>query len=253
MLADTHCHIHDTELYERTAGVEAYKRGLEAGVSRILCIGTSIESSRQAVEFAHNRPGCYAVVGVHPHDSKAGYAEIENILQARHETVVGVGEIGLDYYYNNSPRKEQIDALEQQLQWAKDYKLPVSFHVRDAFTDFWPILANFPGTNGVLHSFTDTQDSLTRALEKGLYIGLNGISTFTKDPEQQRVFDAVPLEKLLLETDAPFLTPVPHRGTVNEPAFVRSVADYHAKRRGIDYEQFARTTSTNASTLFSLK
>jgi len=218
----------------------------------MLCIGTNEVSSREAVEFAENHPSSFAVVGVHPHDAKDGIAYIEQILKDDHKKVVGIGEIGLDYYYNHSPKDVQIAALEQQLQWAVDYMLPVSFHVRGAFADFWPVLQNFPGARGVLHSFTDTSESLERGLSQGLYVGINGISTFTKDEAQRSMYDSIPLEKILLETDAPFLTPAPHRGKVNEPAFVRHVADYHAKRRGMQTEAFARVTSTNASTLFAL-
>jgi len=252
MYTDTHCHIHETELYERSAAVDAYARARQADVSTMLCIGTTETSSEQAIEFAAVHPGCFAIVGVHPHDVKNGYTKVAELLQANHSTVVGVGEIGLDYYYNNSPRDTQIAALEQQLQWAHDFELPVSFHVRDAFPDFWPILANFPQTRGVVHSFTDNAENLEQALSRGLYIGLNGISTFTKDYKQQRMYDSIPLDRILLETDAPFLTPAPHRGKVNEPAFVRHIAAYHANRRDIDGETFARTTSTNASALFSV-
>ena len=252
MYTDTHCHIHETELYERSAAVDAYTRARQADVSTMLCIGTNETSSEQAIEFAAAHPGCFAVVGVHPHDVKNGYAKVAELLQANHSTVVGVGEIGLDYYYNNSPRDAQITALEQQLQWAHDFKLPVSFHVREAFSDFWPILANFPKTRGVVHSFTDNAENLEEALSRGLYVGLNGISTFTKNHSQQDMYDSIPLDKILLETDAPFLTPAPHRGKVNEPAFVRHIAAYHANRRDIDGEMFARTTSTNASALFSV-
>jgi len=142
--------------------------------------------------------------------------------------------------------------LEEQLQLAIDYGLPVSFHVRSAFDDFWPIFSNFYGLRGVLHSFTDNQANLEKGLSEGLYIGVNGISTFTKDESQRRLFSTIPLEKMLLETDAPFLTPTPHRGKVNEPAFVRNVAEYHAAQRGVELEHLARVTSTNASQLFSI-
>lgn len=248
MFIDSHCHIHDREFFPENRE-DVYRRSVDADV-QMLSVGTSQDDSRAAVDFVQNRPATWAIVGVHPHDTKNGWQGIEQILKNKHQKVVGVGEIGLDYFYNNSPRGTQIKALEQQLQWAHDYHLPVSFHVREGYQDFWPIIANFPDIRGVLHSFTDTIATLERALSTGLYIGVNGISTFARD--KQTMFDAIPLEKMLLETDAPFLTPVPHRGTVNEPAFVRNVAEYHARRRGVELEHLARVTSANARALFAL-
>jgi TatD DNase family protein len=250
MLIDTHCHIHESQFFE-TDREDVYRRAIGAGV-KMLCIGTSEQHSREAIEFTERHAGTWAVVGVHPHDVKDGYGYIEQILKDKSEEVVGVGEIGLDYFYTNSPKDIQKKALEQQLQWALEHDKPVSFHVRDAFDDFWPIFHNFPGLKGVLHSFTDSAANLEKALGEGLYIGVNGISTFTKDESQRAMFDAIPLTHMLLETDAPFLTPAPHRGKVNEPAFVRHVAEYHAKRRAVELEHLARVTSANAKTLFSL-
>ena len=248
MFVDTHCHIHESGFYvdDREA---VYQRALDAGV-RMICIGTTEKFSAEAIEFVNTHDDTYATVGVHPHDSKEGWEKIGDLLAMHPKKLVGIGEIGLDYFYDNSPRDTQIKALEAQLQWAIDYGLPVSFHVRDAYDDFWPIFANFPGLRGVLHSFTDSVGNLEKALSKGLFIGVNGISTFAKD--KAAMFDAVPLENMLLETDAPFLTPVPHRGKVNEPAFVRNVAEYHAERRGVELEHLARVTSANASKLFSI-
>ncbi len=249
---DTHCHIHESALFDVAMVDDALNAATEADVSKIIGVGTNIKSSIEAVELADRIAFCYAIVGVHPHDSKDGVDYIEQILKKHSKKVVGVGEIGLDYFYAHSPKPAQYKALEQQLEWATEYDLPVSFHVRDAFDDFWSIFANFPGVKGVLHSFTDNAQNLERGLSEGLYIGLNGISTFTKDETQRQLFDSIPLERILLETDAPFLTPPPHRGKVNEPAFVRHVAEYHAKRRGVELEHLARVTSANASTLFSL-
>jgi TatD DNase family protein len=144
-------------------------------------------------------------------------------------------------------------ALEAQIEVALHHDLPIIFHVREAFDDFWPIFDKYPGIRGELHSFTDSQENLAKALERGLYIGVNGISTFTKDEAQKAMFDAIPLDRLLLETDAPFLTPTPFRGKINEPAYVRNIAQYHAERRGISVEEIARVTSQNAKVLFALQ
>lgn len=251
MLIDTHCHIHDKEFFPDNRE-DVYNRSIEAGVS-LACVGTSQSDSVQAIKFAELHDNTWAVVGVHPHDAKDGWGEIETLIKQGSKKLIGVGEIGLDYFYDNSPRDIQIKALEQQLQWAVDNNLPVSFHVRDAYDDFWPIFDNFKNLRGVLHSFTDTIHQAEQALSRGLYIGVNGISTFTKDISQQAMFDSIPLGNMLLETDAPFLTPVPYRGKVNEPALVRSVAQYHADRRGITLDDISTVTSKNAEELFHLK
>lgn len=250
MLVDSHCHIHDVQFYP-TDREPVYKRAVEASVEMIL-VGTSESDSRAAVEFAANHDHVWAVVGVHPHDTKDGWSDIGKILKEKPNKLVGIGEIGLDYFYNNSPRDVQIEALEQQLQWASDYNLPISFHVRDAFDDFWPIFNNFTGLRGVLHSFTDTASTLEEAFKRDLYIGVNGISTFTKNPEQRELFMSLPVERMLLETDAPFLTPLPYRGRVNEPAYVRQVAEYHASVRGESVEKIIDLTTKNARALFAL-
>lgn len=248
MLIDTHCHIHESN-YPLDIG-DVMTRARHHGVNQMICIGTNEQSSKEAVEFAHNHEHVYAAIGVHPHDTKDGYTAIEPLFS--NPNVVAVGEIGLDYFYTHSPREVQIQALETQIQMALDYNKPIIFHVREAFDDFWPIFDNFSGIKGELHSFTDTKEQLERALARGLYVGVNGISTFTKDEAQKEMFATIPIERLLLETDAPFLTPVPFRGKVNEPAFVRSVAEHHAKIRGLSLDEIATVTTANATALFAL-
>ena len=249
MLVDSHCHIHDVQFYPE-GPEDVYAKAIAADVV-MLCVGTSERDSRDAVTFASNHDSAWAIVGVHPHDSKEGWQDIGRLLSDQPAKVVGVGEIGLDYFYDNSPREIQIQALEAQLQWAVDYGLPVSFHVREAYEDFWPIFDNFTGVIGVLHSFTDTSATLEQALGRGLYIGVNGISTFTKDATQQMMFRQIPLERMLIETDAPFLTPKPFRGKVNEPAFVKHVAEFHAYERNLSLQEVAKATTTNARELFA--
>ncbi len=248
MLVDTHCHIHESDYSLDSSEVVA--RAVEAGVTKMICVGTSIESSRQAIDFAHGSDTIFASIGVHPHDTKDGFAI--DALSGRSQNIVAVGEIGLDYFYTHSPKEVQIKALKTQIVVALKYNLPIIFHVRDAFDDFWPIFDQYPGIRGELHSFTDTKENLDEALKRGLYIGVNGISTFTKDAAQQAMYDSIPLDRLLLETDAPFLTPNPFRGKVNEPAYVRNIAEYHAKRRGISVDQVAKATTANAHALFAL-
>jgi len=235
-LIDSHCHLHDTDFFTDNRE-QFYKETVEANIGMI-CVGTDQRSSCQAVEFAVNHESSWAAIGVHPHDTKDGWGDVKTLLENKTENspIVAIGEIGLDYYYNNSPRETQIEGLEAQLQMAIDYNLPVSFHVRDGakdqpsvWDDFWPIFDNFHGLRGVLHSFTDTRDNLEKGFSRNLYVGLNGISTFTKDQLQKELFASIPLERLLLETDAPFLTPAPFRGNINKPEYVRLVAEYWAK------------------------
>jgi len=247
-MIDTHCHIHESDYPLPVDDVIA--RATADDVTEYICIGTSEESSRRAIAFAKEYDNAYAVVGVHPHDTKDGYEEIAGLADT--PGVVGIGEIGLDYFYTHSDRQTQMDAFRAQLKVAEERNLPVSFHVRDAFDDFWPIFESFEEVRGVLHSFTDSPENLEKALKKGLYIGVNGISTFTKDEKQQAMYDSIPLGRLLLETDAPFLTPHPFRGKINEPAYVKLVAEYHAARRGISLEEITVATTANARALFAL-
>lgn len=249
MLVDTHCHIH--EPYELPIQ-EVLERAREDGVTEMICVGTSEESSEQAIKFSEQYEGIYAAIGVHPHDTKDGYARVAQLAGTSNK-LVAVGEIGLDYFYTHSPREMQIEALKAQLDVAVKHNLPVIFHVREAFDDFWPIFDSYEGIRGVLHSYTDSKANLDIALEKGLYIGVNGISTFTKDEAQKQMFDAIPLDRLLFETDAPFLTPTPYRGKINQPAYVSVIAQYHAERRGLSLKEIAEASTRNARALFSLK
>jgi TatD DNase family protein len=249
MLIDTHCHIHEDDYPLPTQEVIA--RANEAGVRKLICVGTSVISSKEALIFASKHENTWASIGVHPHDTKDGYDEIEK-LASTSKKIVAIGEIGLDYFYSHSPREVQLQALEDQIKVALQHDLPIIFHVREAFDDFWPLFDKYPTIRGELHSFTDTKMNLDKALSRGLYIGANGISTFTKDEAQKEMFDSIPLDRLLFETDAPFLTPAPFRGKVNEPAFVRNIAQYHANRRGISIDAIASATTANAEKLFAI-
>ena len=246
MLVDTHCHIHESNYPHDPA--DTLHRAHAAGVSDVVVVGTSEQSSQEAIMFTRQHEHVYASVGVHPHDTKDGY---EAIFALNPADFHAVGEIGLDYFYTHSPKELQQQALAEQLQFAADHDKPVIFHVREAFADFWPIFDSFSSIRGVLHSFTDTSANLNEALRRGLYIGVNGISTFTKDSSQLELFDHIPSERILFETDAPFLTPKPFRGSINEPAFVRLVAEFHADRRNLSLEELATTSSANARELFA--
>ena len=251
---DTHCHIHEDNYpdAEQTLG-----RAKEKGIHRLVCVGTDEKTSAEAVEFAKKHENVWASVGLHPHDAKAGLAAVEKLeeLIIKYKNVhvgkiAAIGECGLDYFYTHSPRETQIEMLEAQLNLASRHGLPVIFHVREAFDDFWPIFDNFSGIKGVLHSFTDTQVNLDHALKRELFVGVNGISTFTKDENQRAMFASIPVTNLLFETDSPFLTPVPHRGMVNEPAFITHIAHHIANLQAINLEELSRATERNATKLF---
>jgi TatD DNase family protein len=246
MLIDTHCHIHDSA-YPLDAE-HVLQRAHEAGVAKMICVGTDQKSTKEAAEFAMGRSDVFYSIGVHPHETKDGWEEIAKYADG----AVAVGEIGLDYFYTHSPKEVQIRGLEWQIDLALTHDLPIIFHVREAFEDFWPIFDNFHGIRGVVHSFTDTVQHRDEALKRGLFIGVNGISTFTKDKDQQEMFATIPLNRLLLETDAPFLTPTPFRGKVNEPAFVRHITEHQARIRDLPYEQIAAITTANAESLFAI-
>jgi len=247
---DTHTHPH----------MPGYKKDIPdffleakaAHVNTVICVGTDVADSRRAVDFAAQHTGAYASIGLHPHEATHGVGAVDELkLLFTQPQVVAIGECGLDYYYENSPKTDQKQVLRAQLTLAQELGLPVIFHVRDAFADFFEIYDDFKDISGVVHSFSTNRDVLNACLERGLYIGLNGIMTFTRDEDQLQAAREVPLEYLLLETDAPFLTPTPYRGTVNHSAHIKTVADFLAKLRGESVEEIAQATTHNARALFT--
>ena len=270
-LTDTHCHIHESgdisegdtdptrQRWFKLGNLppqELAKRAREQNVSRLICVGCTLADSQKAISFAQTQEGVWASIGLHPHEAKR-YASDQKALDtfaalAAQPKVVAVGECGLDYFYNNSPAPQQAAMLRFQIELALRHNLPMIFHVREAFDDFWPIFDSYKGIRGVIHSFSATQQDLVEILKRDLYVGLNGIMTFTKNEEQLAAAKAVPLNRLLLETDAPFLTPAPDRGTICEPKHVRTVAEYLAKLRGESLEAIAQATTHNAQVLFDL-
>lgn len=252
---DTHTHLHDTEFFADDRE-KVYEQSRAAGVTMI-CVGTDVRSSQEAVAFARSHADCYAVVGIHPHEAKdSDVAQIRSLLESElvqpSSPIIGIGEIGLDYFYEHSPPDIQRRVLREQLALAREFDLPVSFHVRESFDDFWPIYDEFSGIRGVLHSFTDTQQHLDEGFRRGLYVGINGISTFTKDEQQLKLYRDAPLERIVLETDAPFLTPKPFRGKMNIPAYVELVAKHQAALKGVTLEEVAAQTTVNARKLFGI-
>lgn len=268
-LFDTHCHIQSAGLAigERSTRdtwakspdntvAAIVERASEAGVENMICVGCDLADSELAINAAQDFENLYASIGLHPHEAQhyAGRPDLLSTfsLLATAPKVIAVGECGLDFFYEHSPRDAQIEILEFQLDLAQKHDLPVIFHVRQAFDDFWPILANFQGIRGVLHSYTDNVPNLQKALSQGLYIGVNGIATFAKQPEQRAMYQAIPIDSLVLETDAPFLTPVPFRGTICEPKHIAVTASFLAELRGVTTADITETTTRNAHKLFSV-
>ena len=268
-LVDTHCHIQSigagkgerttSELWANAHDLKAdevISEAVELGVTKMICVGCDLADSQLAIDFVQDRAACWASVGIHPHEAEA-YAGNDAILAqfaelASRPKVVAIGECGFDYYYNRSPKEAQTELLKFQIELALKHNLPLIFHVREAFDDFWPIFDQYQGIRGVLHSYTDNAVNLSKAIERGLFIGVNGIATFTKKPEQLEVYRSIPSDKLLLETDAPFLTPTPYRGNINEPKRVVTIADFVADIRGQDLEKLSAVTTSNARGLFGI-
>jgi TatD DNase family protein len=253
MLIDTHVHLDFPEFADLN-GVLA--RAEQNGVLEMVTIGIDAPSSRQAVALAQGRPGIYATVGIHPHGAKLLSDESLDELHdlGRQPRVVAVGEIGLDYYRDRQPRDIQKRCLRQQLELAVELKLPAVIHVRDAFPDFLGIIEDYARslTGLVLHCYSGDWQVACRCLDLGGYLSIPGTVTYTKAHIQHEVVRKTPLDRLLVETDAPFLAPVPYRGKVNEPSYLLHTAEKIAELRGLPLAQVARQTTENARRVFCL-
>jgi len=254
MLIDTHAHIHFEEFREELDDVLA--NAAEAEVERILCVGVDEIDSGQALAVARAYTHVYATAGLHPHEADRGYEaleEVQRLVELDPANIVAIGECGLDYYREGFDKDAQDRALRFQIELALEHDLPLVFHVRDAFDDFFALLDDYEGVRGVVHCFTAGPDEMHEAVERGLYVALNGIMTFTKDHQQLKAAMELPLDRLVLETDCPFLTPVPKRGQRNEPANVALTAQFLAELREESLEELSEATGKNAQDLFGLK
>lgn len=262
-LTDTHCHLNLNTFQEDLEPV--LERAWERGIDRILIPGIDVETSRTAVSLAERYEPLYAAVGVHPGDASTWTDDTSAILSelARHPKVVAIGEIGLDYYRDRAPRPLQRQVFHDQLELAAALELPVVIHNRKSLDDVWnelstwqaalaqsaPELASRPG---VLHSYDGPLAPAQQAIAKGFFIGISGPVTFKNAQERQDVVSALPLDHILVETDAPYLTPHPHRGRwPNEPAYVAFVAEKIAELHRLPLEAVTRTTGENAANLFN--
>jgi TatD DNase family protein len=255
-LVDTHCHLDFNKFDEDRDAIVA--RAAEHGVTRIVAPAIDLQNCEAVLQLADKYDGVFAAVGIHP-NSTAVLPDnwLETIRNyAQHDGVVAIGEIGLDYYWDDSPKEVQHGALWQQLELAAELDLPVIIHNRESSEDLLRLLAEsmLVGREqpGVLHSFSADWATAQAALDMGFYLGFTGPVTFKKAEELRQIAAKVPLDRILVETDAPYLTPHPYRGKRNEPGYVRFVAEKIAEVRGMETAVFAAQTTANAERLFRL-
>ena len=252
-LADSHAHLSDGRFdADRDAVLQ---RAREAGVALILDVGYDVTSSEQAVALAQAGEGVWAAAGVHPHDASALDATALGRLRelARQPRVLAIGETGLDFYRDLSPREAQRQAFEAHLGVAAEVGKPVLVHSRETYDEVLAILQHWKGQVGaVLHCYDGDRDMLGRALDLGLYISLAGTVTYERDERLREIACLVPLDRLLIETDCPYLAPAPYRGRRNEPAYVAHVAQGVARARGMTLEELAEATFQNAEAFLGL-
>jgi len=253
MLIDTHCHFNHARFADDMP--EAIERARQVGVTQMIVVGADREGSEQAVVIAEEiGDGVFATIGVHPHDAKDWDAATEARFRtlADHPKVVAIGEIGLDYHYDFSPREAQFEAFRAQMRLARDTGLPVVIHCREAYADTLQLLGEEGAdeTGGVMHCWAGTVEEANQTVALGLALGFGGTLTFKNAEEVRQAAQTVPLETLLIETDAPYLAPMPHRGKRNEPAYVRLIAERLAELRGMTLEEIAVLTTGNAHRTF---
>jgi len=259
---DTHCHL-DFYVFDQDRG-QVLARSQEAGVSPILNPGTDLETSRAAIKLAEANSSVFAAVGVHPNDGRTwNEATLKDLRGlARHPKVVAIGEIGLDYYRDRTPRDLQLQIFRAQLALASEINLPVIIHSRQAAADVLTVLSQWhtalvrhdsplADRPGVLHSFEGDLETAQRAIDMSFYIGVTGPLTYQNAPERRALFSILPIDRILTETDAPFLAPHPYRGQRNEPAFIRVIAEALSTTQNLPLSTVAETTSANAARLFA--
>jgi len=263
MLFDTHAHLTDSRFDDID---EVLDRAYDAGVRSVFLATADVDESLRSValigKHASHRLNLYCSVGVHPHEAKSFDLDSElalrNLLDASVENrIVAVGEIGLDYHYDLSPRETQRDVFKSQLEIAADYKLPVIIHEREATKDTLDILIDFFGAGasedrGVIHCFSGSVETARILVKMGFCIGFDGPVTFKNNRHAPEIIASVPIDKILIETDSPYLTPVPHRGKRNEPAYVRYVLEKVAEIKGLSPDKMADVTYNNALRLFRI-
>lgn len=254
MLIDSHCHLNFPELKENLP--EIVKRARAEGVSLMQTICTNISDLPEILEITDSYPNIYASVGVHPNEVQDVITADELICHAQHKKIIGIGETGLDFYYEKSDRNKQIESFIAHIEAARATSLPLIVHTRNADFETIDILtkemkkASF---KGLIHCFSTSREVAIKSIELGLYISISGIITFKKSIELQDIVKDLPLSSLLIETDAPFLAPMPMRGKPNEPSYVKHTALFLAELQNISFEEVAKATTANFLQLFSKK
>lgn len=254
-LVDSHCHLNYPEFKEDFKGMIA--RADTLGVKTFLTISTKLKEAEDLLAITRDYPQIFCTMGVHPHEvEKEGVPSMEDLRSlVTRPKVVGIGETGLDYFYEHSPREQQKESFRHHIRIAKETGLPLIIHSRDAEEDILTVLEEEQVRNmelpGVIHCFSGTKEFALKTMEMGFYISISGIATFKKATELQDIIqNHVPLERMLVETDAPYLAPVPHRGKRNEPSFVVHTAEKVAELKGVSLQEVARITTENFFTLF---
>ena len=240
---DSHCHMHDTEFYSPEEQTLLLDRAYKANVQKMIFIGTDYKDSFNARDFAlkndKKREHLFWSFGIHPNEHNKPHRTPD----FSSDKPIAIGEVGLDYHYGSSDKEEQFKLLNEMCQLALDNNLPLIFHVREAFDDFLGLTSNFPNLRGVVHSFTDKKKYLKESLEHGFYIGVNGLATYSTLP-------LPPLDRTLIETDAPFLAPRGHRGETNESSFVPEIGAWLAEKHNVSIKEVMKTTTKNCFELF---
>ncbi|MEM7009448.1 MAG: TatD family hydrolase [Thermodesulfobacteriota bacterium] len=251
MLIDSHAHLVSLEDIS-----EVLQRAKENNIEKIVSISSDIPSTKDTIELSLEHDYIFATTGVHPHNAAQMSDQVlAGIDQyAEHERVVAIGETGLDYFYMNSEKDIQINSFTQQIRMSKKHSLPLIIHVRDAHEDMLQILSDedLADPPGVIHCFTGDYETAAKYLDLGFYISFSGIVTFKRSEELRDAAEKIPTDRILIETDSPYLAPVPHRGKPNEPSYVQHVAETVAEVRGISFEQLAELTKENAERLFRI-
>ena len=253
MLVDSHCHLDFPEFAPQLDAV--VQRARDAGIGTCVTIGTTLAKFPNVLAVAERFDNVWCSVGVHPHEGDKEATDAAALIErAQHPKVVGIGETGLDFYYNHSAREPQIVNFREHIAAARALKLPVIVHTRNADPDTVEILRNEMGKGaftGLIHCFTGTQMLADAALDLGMLISVSGIATFKKSDELRAVLKTVPLDRLLVETDAPYLAPMPFRGKTNEPAFIKNTATMLAELKGVSFDELAEATTNNFFRLFT--
>lgn len=251
-IIETHCHL---DYLEADALQAALEKAREVGVEDIITIAVSPANLDKVRDLARRAPGVWGTQGIHPHEAEHYSEAVETHIREglREERILAVGEIGLDYFYDHADRKTQREVFEKQLQLAVDTDMPVVIHTRDADEDTRAILGNFSGRlrrKGVIHSFTSGMALAQYCLQEGFMLGFNGIATFNRADNVREVIAATPIERALLETDAPYLTPVPYRGRPNAPCYLPFIAEQVARTMQVEVEELLGQVYRNSQSLF---